>query len=99
MNTLRSIAKLTTLCLTAGIALASAEAAPVMVPAAPAGHVMTVAADCYAIGMQVAAQEGGQLAKATPEVRSGSTVCVVVVLVPARDGQRARRKEVVVPAG
>ena len=55
--------------------------------------------DCYAIGMQRAAQEGGQLARATSENRGGQQVCVIVVLMPARDGQRPRRKEIVVPAG
>lgn len=93
MTKLRSIANLIAAGLTAtGIAFASAEAAPV-------GTILTASADCYAVGMRVAAQEGGQLAKATPEARSGGTVCVVVVVVPAKDGQRARRKEVVVPAG
>lgn len=55
--------------------------------------------DCYAIGMQQAAQEGGQLARATAEMRGDQRVCVIVVLMPARDGQRPRRKEIVVPAG
>ncbi|WP_311029194.1 hypothetical protein [Mesorhizobium koreense] len=57
------------------------------------------AADCYSVGQQVAAQKGGQLAKARPETRGGKTVCVVVVLIPAKDGQRPRRAEIVVPAG
>ncbi|MGN6467960.1 MAG: hypothetical protein ACTHLC_00080 [Rhizobiaceae bacterium] len=57
------------------------------------------AADCYSVGQRVAAQNGGQLAKARPETRHGKTVCVVVVLIPARDGQRPRRAEIVVPAG
>jgi hypothetical protein len=99
MNKLRTIARTLGAYLAAtGIALASAEATPVIVPSAPADHVVTVAADCYAVGMRVAQQEGGQLAKATPESRGGGTVCVVVVVVPAKDGQRPRRKEVVVPA-
>jgi len=58
-----------------------------------------VSNDCYAIGMQVAAQQGGQLAKATPETRGGQRVCVIVILEPARDGQRPRRSEIVVPTG
>lgn len=57
------------------------------------------AADCYSVGQQVAAQNGGQLAKARPETRHGKTVCVVVVLIPAKNGQRPRRAEIVVPAG
>lgn len=57
------------------------------------------AADCHAIGQRYAAQAGGQLARATPEVRGGQQVCVIVVLLPAKDGQRPRRSEIVVPAG
>jgi hypothetical protein len=57
------------------------------------------AADCYSVGQRVAAENGGQLAKARPETRRGKTVCVVVVLIPAKDGQRPRRAEIVVPAG
>ena len=56
------------------------------------------AADCYSVGQRVAAQNGGQLAKATPETRRGKTVCVVVVLIPAKDGQRPRRAQIIVPA-
>ena len=55
--------------------------------------------DCYGIGMQQASQRGGTLARATPETRGGQRVCVIVILLPARDGQRPRREEVVVPAG
>jgi hypothetical protein len=61
--------------------------------------VPAAAADCYSVGQQVAAQKGGQLAKARPETRRGKAVCVVVVLIPAKDGQRPRRAEIVVPAG
>jgi hypothetical protein len=64
-----------------------------------AAAVPAAAADCYSVGQRVAAQNGGQLAKARPETRRGKTVCVVVVLIPAKDGQRPRRAEIVVPAG
>ena len=75
--------------------LAMAAALPMMAATiAPA-----TAADCYSIGQRVAAQNGGQLAKARPETRRGKNVCVVVVLIPAKDGQRPRRAEIVVPAG
>ncbi len=57
-----------------------------------------MAADCYAIGQQIAAQDGGTLAKASEANRGGQTVCVIVVLVPGKDGQRPRREEHVVPA-
>ncbi|WP_309084092.1 hypothetical protein [Chelativorans sp.] len=55
-------------------------------------------ADCYAIGQQVAAEQGGTLAGASAESRGGSVVCRIVVLVPARDGERPRRMEITVPA-
>jgi len=54
-------------------------------------------ADCYAIGQQVAAERGGQLARASEANQGGRPVCVVVVLVPGKDGQRPRRTEIVVP--
>ena len=44
------------------------------------------ASDCYAIGEQVAAQNGGTLAKAAPSTQGGQPVCVIVVLVPGKDG-------------
>ena len=66
---------------------------------APTDATMTAAADCYSVGEQVAAQYGGTLAKASQQNRGGQTVCVIVVLVPGKDGQRPRRTEVVVPAG
>lgn len=65
----------------------------------PAPYEVAQGGDCYAIGMQQAAQAGGQLARATAETRGGQRVCVIVVLMPARDGQRPRRSEIVVPAG
>lgn len=54
-------------------------------------------ADCYAIGQQVAAERGGTLARASEANQGGRSVCVVVVLVPGRDGERPRRTEIVVP--
>jgi len=59
--------------------------------------ILVAQADCYSVGQQVAAQNGGQLAKATEATQDGRRVCVVVVLVPGKDGQRPRRTEVVVP--
>lgn len=85
------------LALCAGILLApQAGAAPWLQPSR-SDAVITVASDCYAVGQQVAAQHGGQLAKASSSTRGGQAVCVIVVLVPGKDGQRPRRAEVVVP--
>ena len=59
---------------------------------------IAAAGDCAAVGERVAASQGGQLAKATPATQNGKAVCIVVVLVPGRDGERPRRVEVAVPA-
>lgn len=56
------------------------------------------AADCSSVGQKVAELQGGTLARATSVVQNGKEVCVVVVLVPGRDGERPRRVEVAVPA-
>ena len=56
------------------------------------------AADCYGIGQQIAAENGGQLANVRQANRGGQTVCVIVVLVPGKDGGRPRRQEFTVPA-
>jgi hypothetical protein len=66
--------------------------------AAQRGEVLMAQADCYAIGQQVAAQNGGTLARAQSANRGGQEVCVIVVLVPGKEGQRPRRAEFVVPA-
>lgn len=67
--------------------------------AANAGKQVLVAeADCYAIGQQVADDNGGTLARAQADTRGGQQVCVIVVLVPGKEGQRPRRTEIVVPA-
>jgi hypothetical protein len=85
-------------CLSAGVA-----AAVPLADGAPSGpaaltEVIPVDTNCYSIGRKVASQNGGQLARAAPQTRGGRTVCVIVVLVPAKDGQRPRRVEFTVPA-
>lgn len=75
-----------------------ASALPVSSPAYTK-QLIAVADDCYAIGQEVAAQNGGTLAKASSATRGGQAVCVIVVLVPGKDGERPRRAEMVVPAG
>ncbi len=84
----------------AGLASTPALALPVASPVAPGVEdalVIPVAADCYAIGQRVAAQNGGTLAKASQSTQGGQPVCVIVVLVPGKDGERPRRSEIVVP--
>lgn len=72
------------------LAVAAALAwAPVPTAAAP---------DCHAIGEQLAAEQGGKLARAVPAERDGRKVCVVVILQAGQQGERPRRTEIVVPA-
>lgn len=83
MKTLRSVLDMVfASLLLAGLLAFPAQAAP----------------DCHAIGQREAERAGGQLARATPEDRGGQQVCVIVVLMPAKDGQRPRRNEIIVPA-
>lgn len=95
MNTFRTLARM----VMAGLLAAGLLVPAAAEPAASPFETAQASGDCYAIGMQQAAQAGGQLARATAEVRGGQRVCVIVVLMPARDGQRPRRNEIVVPAG
>lgn len=80
------------------LGISEAIALPVAAPQLT-NPVINVAADCYSIGQQVAAQAGGTLAKASEASRGGQPVCVIVVLVPGKEGQRPRREEIVVPQG
>ncbi|MBZ9760956.1 hypothetical protein LB553_08710 [Mesorhizobium sp. CA8] len=82
----------------AGLFVSQTTAMPVIDPSVDQ-PVVLAANDCYAIGQQVAAQNGGTLAKASQVTRGGQQVCVIVVLVPGKDGQRPRRSEIVVPMG
>lgn len=67
----------------------------------PAQNDMIVvqAADCYVIGEQQAAAQGGALATATDAVQNGQPVCRVIVVVPGQNGTRPRRVEIIVPKG
>ncbi|TPK93228.1 hypothetical protein FJ934_18855 [Mesorhizobium sp. B2-4-12] len=97
MKTLRSHFRTATLAFcTAGIFASQAMAVPAIAPD-QATPIVLAASDCYAIGLQVASQNGGTLAKASQSTRGGQPVCVIVVLVPGKDGQRPRRSEIVVP--
>lgn len=70
-----------------------------VMPAAPDGDlpVIAVQSSCNAVGQQVAAQHRGTLASVRAENRGGQTVCVGVVIVPARDGERGRKIPFEVP--
>ena len=99
MTTLHSIARaLTGILASATLVASHATASSANQPDAT-GETIVAAADCYSVGEQVASQYGGTLAKASASSQGGRTVCVIVVLVPGKDGQRPRRMQVVVPAG
>lgn len=58
------------------------------------GIVPAAAADnCYAVGQQVAAQRGAQLASAES---AGGGKCKIVLLVPGSNGERPKREELIV---
>ncbi|TGQ66811.1 hypothetical protein EN829_019400 [Mesorhizobium sp. M00.F.Ca.ET.186.01.1.1] len=98
MKTLRPHFRTAALALCAGLFAVQAGAAPAAAAGQDDAPIIVAASDCYAIGQQVAEQNGGTLAKASQSTRGGQPVCVIVVLVPGKDGQRPRRSEIVVPA-
>jgi hypothetical protein len=59
--------------------------------------VITVQADCYAVGQDRAAEMGGTLARATPADEGGTPVCRLVIVVPGAEGERPKRVEITVP--
>lgn len=85
------------LAVSVGLLPVNAGALPMSAPQ-KTNLLIAAAGDCAAVGERVAASQGGQLAKATPTTQNGRAMCVVVVLVPGRDGERPRRVEVAVPA-
>lgn len=68
-----------------------------MVISAFFGGGSVVAAGCVEVGREVATQENGVLVRLKPVVQDGKDMCMVVVVVPARDGKKLRRVEVFVP--
>ena len=69
-------------------------------PAVPESSlpIISVQSSCNAVGQQVAAQYGGTLASVRTENRGGQTVCVGVVIVQGKDGERGRKIPFEVPA-
>lgn len=60
-------------------------------------NIRAASAECTSIGKQVAEEQGGRLSRVTPIVQNGKAVCVIVVIIPAKDGERPRRVEVAAP--
>jgi hypothetical protein len=74
-----------------------ASAGPVKAADLAATDVYPAGSDCYAIGEQVARDNGGELANAMADTQDGQPVCRIIVLVPSQDGGRPKRREFVVP--
>ena len=87
MNRIAPIFAVTLMLATASAPL-QAQALPVLVPPVDLpSAVITVSGQCRAVAQQIAARHGGQLASVSAETRNGRTVCVGVVVVPAKPGQ------------
>ena len=86
----------------ASVPLAPAAAAAGVVQVAPAVPetgvpVITVQSSCNVVGQQQAAQYGGTLQSVQAVNRGGQTVCVGVLIVQGKDGERGRRISFEVP--
>ncbi|MDD9333555.1 MAG: hypothetical protein PV354_07790 [Bartonella sp.] len=57
-----------------------------------------LAADCIELGKKVAMQKKGTLTRSTLSIQGGKNMCVVVIVVPAHNGDKSRRVEVVIAA-
>ncbi|WP_208441465.1 hypothetical protein [Bartonella raoultii] len=57
-----------------------------------------LSSECAEVGKKVSAQENGVLVRSKPVVQDGKDMCVIVVVIPARNGEKLRRVEVSVPA-
>lgn len=58
-----------------------------------------MAAGCAEVGKRVATQEKGVLVRSKLVVQDGRDMCAIVVVIPARNGEKLRRVEAFVPAG
>lgn len=56
-----------------------------------------MAADCYSIGQNIAAQRGGTLLRADPSSSNGRAICRIVIEIPGQNGERPRREQIDVP--
>ncbi len=80
------------------LAASAATAAPPRFTAPLTDPSVTLASgNCNAVGQQTAQQLGGQLHSASQEMQNGQPVCVIVVVIPGRDGNRGQRERIVVP--
>ncbi|WP_273717650.1 MULTISPECIES: hypothetical protein [Bartonella] len=56
-----------------------------------------MAAGCVEAGKKVATQEKGVLVRSELVVHDGKNMCAIVLVVPARNGEKLRRVEFFVP--
>ncbi|EJF86581.1 hypothetical protein [Bartonella rattimassiliensis] len=66
--------------------------------AAFGGADYVLAAGCSEVGKKIATQEKGILVRSKLVVEAGADMCAIVVVVPARNGEKLRRVEFFVPA-
>ncbi|EJF78302.1 hypothetical protein [Bartonella birtlesii] len=57
-----------------------------------------LASECTEVGRKVAIQENGVLVRSKLVVHDKKDMCMIVVVIPARNGEKLRRVEAVVPA-
>ena len=53
--------------------------------------------NCFAVGQSLAVERGVTLVAAEATVQNGRSVCKIVVLVPATNGERPKRQVVYIP--
>ena len=53
--------------------------------------------NCFAVGQSIARERGVTLVAAEAAVQNGRSVCKIVVLVPATNGERPKREVIYVP--
>ncbi|KAB0679939.1 hypothetical protein [Aureimonas leprariae] len=70
---------------------------PLQAAAETPSPLLVAAADCSQAAADAAAQTGGRVLSVRSRNQDGRMVCVVTVIVPAKDGGRPRRQTVVVP--
>lgn len=58
---------------------------------------LLASADCSHAAAEAAAETGGRVLSVSSRSQDGRVVCVVTVLVPSEDGDRPRKRIVVVP--
>jgi hypothetical protein len=74
-----------------------AFAGPVKTAADVPNLAVPVEVDCYAVGEELAQQNGGTVAKAVPVTQDGQAMCRIVLLIAGAEGERPRREEILVP--